>query len=105
MVKQLGGGKKPSLNVMIEEIERAIDVYPTLEGRTGSRKSQVDYRINILRWVRQTLQYLQENEADVRLFAQIKKLNPGAMEKLLAFVRAEQEMIKANAELEKANAA
>ena len=92
-LKKLGGNqKKPSINAMIDEIDRAIENYPRLESKGLGRKAELEHRVGILRWVRRKLQWWQEHEADVTLFLEIKRLNPDAMQKLLNFVRAEQEL-------------
>ena len=87
--------KKPGLSMQIEELQRAIEAYPLLEGRTGKsvRKAEVDFRIQTLTWAKRSLEYLQTNEDDIRIFAQISKLNPGAMQTFLAWVRREQARI------------
>lgn len=69
--------KKPSIDQQIEECRRLVDDLKIIEGRS-QKKSVIEYRQNMVRAVVATLEWVKENEGDLRFMAKLKKLNPEA---------------------------
>jgi hypothetical protein len=69
--------KKPSIDAQIEECRRLIDDLKNIEGRF-QKKSVIEYRQGMVRAVIATLEFVKENEGDIRFMHKLKKLNPEA---------------------------
>jgi hypothetical protein len=67
--------KKPSIDQQLEECSRLID---DLAVTRGVRKSVVEHRQKLARAIRATLEFVKENEGDIRFMHKLKKLNPEA---------------------------
>lgn len=76
--------KKVSLAQMIEEVDYELHqrerVYPNIERKEPRRKSELAYHVERMTAVRDTLQWLQENEADVREYVAQKRKKPAPAE-------------------------
>ena len=60
--------KRVSLDQQIEEVRMAIDDYPHLARGGAWSKSKIEYRVARLGWALKTLRWVEENEADIRIF-------------------------------------
>ena len=68
---------KITLPKQIAEVEREVqkrkDVYPRLVHSCKITQAQADYHLECMEAIKRTLEWLQENEQEVREFARIRK--------------------------------
>lgn len=69
--------KKISLNLQIDEVTRELNqrrgVYPRMVAKGTMKQSLADYQMERLEAVKATLEWLRENETDVRAYVAAKK--------------------------------
>lgn len=69
--------KKYSLTAQITEVKRELEqrakVYPNLVRTQKMREGQAEYQVDVMKGVLATLEWFQNNEADVRAFVEARR--------------------------------